>query len=303
MKVLSLTEPYATLIKKGTKLIETRSWKTNYRGKLYIHASATKIPKEWKENKELMNLVNNAPLNFGNIICKCNLVDCIYMTKDYVENMKKNNYQEYICGVYEEGRYAWVLDNIIPLKVPIKAKGQLNIWNYYNELEIMDLMNNIEYGWLDKDNVKHSFIDESFSDDYILQSPREVIKNKIGVCWDQVELERYFFRGNDWNIKTYFIVHYDGDKCPTHTFLTYEKNDKYYWFEHSWERFRGIHEYNTEKDLLLDIKNKFIRYELNNMYKNENLVLYEYKRPKYHISVKEFYNHCEKGKYIDLLHH
>lgn len=39
MKVLSLTEWYATLIKKGVKTIETRSWKTNYRGKLYIHAS------------------------------------------------------------------------------------------------------------------------------------------------------------------------------------------------------------------------------------------------------------------------
>ncbi len=301
MKVLSLTEPYATLVKENKKLIETRSWKTDYRGELYIHASATKIPKEWKENKELMGLVDNVSLNFGNIICKCNLVDCIYMTKDYVENMHNNNYQEYICGLYEEGRYAWVLDNIIPLKTPIKAKGQLNIWNYYNEIEIMDLMNNIEYGWVDQaSNKKHSLVDESFSNNYILQSPNEVITNKIGVCWDQVELERHYFKRNAWNIKTYFIVHYDGDKCPTHTFLTYEKNDKCYWFEHSWERFRGIHKYNTEKDLLLDIKDKFIKYELNNIYKTENLVLYEYEKPKYHISVQEFYNHCEKGKCIDF---
>ena len=52
MKVLSLTEPYATLVKENKKLIETRSYKTDYRGELYIHASVTKIPKEWKENKE-----------------------------------------------------------------------------------------------------------------------------------------------------------------------------------------------------------------------------------------------------------
>ena len=51
MKVLSLTEPYATIIKEGKKTIETRSWKTNYRGKLYIHASSTKIPKKYRENK------------------------------------------------------------------------------------------------------------------------------------------------------------------------------------------------------------------------------------------------------------
>ena len=52
------------------------------------------------------------------------------MTKDYVENMKKNNHQEYICGVYEEGRYAWILKDIVPLEEPIKAKGHLSIWDY-----------------------------------------------------------------------------------------------------------------------------------------------------------------------------
>lgn len=300
MKVLSLTEPWATLIKEKKKLVETRSWKTNYRGELYIHASATSIPKDWKEDKKFMSLVDNIPLNFSYIVCKCNLVDCIYMTKDYVENMKKNNHQEYICGEYEEGRYAWILEDIIPLENPIKAKGQLNIWNYYNEFEIMDLMKEIEYGWIDKNNNRHSIVGESYSDNYTLQSPNEVIKNKIGVCWDQVELERYYFKGNDWNVKTYFLVHYDGNKCPTHTFLTFEKNNKIYWFEHSWERFKGIHEYNSIKELLFDIRDKFIKYELNNNYNSLGLVLHEYKKPKYHISVQEFYNHCDYGKYIDF---
>lgn len=298
MKVLSLTEPCATLIKEKKKFVETRSWKTDYRGELYIHASATSIPKDWKEDTEFMSLVDGVPLNFGNIICKCKLVDCIYMTKEYVENMKKNNYQEYICGKYEVGRYAWILENIIPLENPIKAKGQLNIWNYYNEFEIMDLMKDIEYGWVDKNNNKHSVVDETYSDNYILQSPNEVIKNKIGVCWDQVELERYYFKGNDWNIKTYFLVHYDGDKCPTHTFLTFEKNNKYYWFEHSWKKHRGITVYDSELEALKDIKDKFVKDELNNEYNYMNLCIYEYSKPDYGINVLEFYKHCENGNNI-----
>lgn len=130
MKVLSLTEPYATLIKENKKIIETRSFKTSYRGELYIHASSTKMPKQFLDNKELMDLTKDLKLNFGNIICKCELVDCVYMTKEYVEEMKKNNYQEYICGVYEIGRYAWILKNISILEQPIKAKGHLGIWNY-----------------------------------------------------------------------------------------------------------------------------------------------------------------------------
>ncbi len=130
MKVLSLTEPYATLIKEKKKLVETRSWKTNYRGELYIHASATKIPREWKENKELMNLVKDISLNYGKIICRCELVDCIYMTQEYIDTIKNENYQEYICGVYEVGRYAWILKNIEVLEKEIPTKGHLGVWNY-----------------------------------------------------------------------------------------------------------------------------------------------------------------------------
>lgn len=300
MKVLSIKEPFATLIKNKKKYIETRSFKTNYRGELYIHASISNIAESVKDKKELMEIVNDDEMNYGYIICKCNLVNCIYMTEEYVKELKNSNYQEYICGHYEEGRYAWVLDDIKPLDVPIKAKGQLGIWNYYDEYEVMDLMNDIEYGWADKNNNKHYIVDETYSSNYILQSPSEVIKNKIGVCWDQVELERYYFRNTDYNIKTYFIVNYDGDKCPTHTFLTFEKNNKYYWFEHSWEKFREIHEYTSIEELLLDVKDKFIKYELNNDYEPSNVVMYEYDKPKYHILVQEFFNHCDNGKYINF---
>ncbi len=165
----------------------------------------------------------------------------------------------------------------------------------------MNQMNNIEYGWLDKFYKKHLIVDNTYSDDYILQKPQEIIKNKIAVCWDQVELERYYFRRNDWNIKTYFIVHYDNNKCPTHTFLTYEKKNKYYWFEHSWKKFKGIHEYISIKDLLKDVKNKFIQYELNNNYIDSNLCIYNYSKPKSNITVQEFYRHCENGIEIDLM--
>ena len=142
MKVLSLTEPYATLIKKRIKTIETRSWKTNYRGKLYIHASKTKIPKKYKDNKELMNLVNIDELNYGNIICSCDLVDCIEMTDEFINEIKKIK-NEYICGIYKKGRYAWILENIKVLDKPIPAKGHLGIWNKDEVWESKKATNNL----------------------------------------------------------------------------------------------------------------------------------------------------------------
>lgn len=129
MKVLSLTEPYATLIKNGIKNIETRSWKTTYRGRLYIHASSTKIPRAYRENQALMSLVNNKELSYGNIICSCDLVDCVEMTDEFIDDIRKNN-NEYVTGIYAKGRYAWILKNIEILDNPIKAKGHLGIWNY-----------------------------------------------------------------------------------------------------------------------------------------------------------------------------
>ncbi|NLA32523.1 MAG: hypothetical protein GX864_01045 [Mollicutes bacterium] len=65
------------------------------------------------------------------MIAKCELVDCQLMTEELIEKIKENN-NEYICGTYQIGRYAWFLENIEPLDKPIAVNGQLGIWNYKN---------------------------------------------------------------------------------------------------------------------------------------------------------------------------
>ena len=128
MKVISIKEPFATLITNGIKRIETRSWKTNYRGELFIHASGKSLAKEFLTNDFVVDLIKDMNMNYGNIICRCNLVDCVYMDEKFLEFIKQNP-TEYNLGEYKLGRYAWILENIEPIN-PIPAKGQLNIWNY-----------------------------------------------------------------------------------------------------------------------------------------------------------------------------
>ena len=124
MKVLTIREPYATLIKDKVKYIETRSFNTKYRGPIYIHAGLAKD----KIKEEIKPLIKSE-LMYGYIICKANLVDSIYMDEEFIESEKKKDYNNFICGRYEVGRYAWVLSDIEVIK-PIKAKGQLGLWNY-----------------------------------------------------------------------------------------------------------------------------------------------------------------------------
>ena len=125
MKVISIREPYASLIKDGIKTIETRSWKTKYRGPIYIHSCISKH----RINEDVSKLIKSE-LKYGYILCKANLIDCIYMDEDFIEKEKNRNYANFICGRYEVGRYAWILDNIEILEEPIKIKGQLGLWNY-----------------------------------------------------------------------------------------------------------------------------------------------------------------------------
>ena len=129
MKVLSIIEPWATLIKENKKYIETRTWETSYRGELYIHASKKKINIKDEQIQELLKLLPSTEMNYGKIICKCQLVDCIYMDEKFINEIKQNK-QEYICGYYQVGRYAWILEKTELIKPKIEAKGKLNIWNF-----------------------------------------------------------------------------------------------------------------------------------------------------------------------------
>lgn len=152
MKCLSIIEPFATLIAIKEKKIETRSWKTNYRGRIAIHVSKN-IDKEGKEsclkseffkvldNKYIFKNGNNKiqyNFNFGSIIAIGDLVDCVQMEELYedyaiLKSGIKVEGNEFIFGDYTPGRYAWIIDNIQLLDKPIEVKGHLGLWDY-NEI-------------------------------------------------------------------------------------------------------------------------------------------------------------------------
>ena len=172
-------------------------------------------------------------------------------------------------------------------------------------LEIMDELRNIEYGFKDKNGanlINSESWDKNFYNFYYLLSPEELLHSKCGVCWDQVELERKLFNDANINCDTYFIYIDDNENLPSHTFLIFQLNDKYYWFEHSWYDMKGIHEYNNIKALLNDVKNKFIDSRKNEINSNLNYetFIYKYNKPKYHISCDEFYIYIKTQERINI---
>lgn len=170
--------------------------------------------------------------------------------------------------------------------------------------KIMNILNTIEYGFKDENgnniiNINPQKWDNEFYQFYYLQTPEELLKSKCGVCWDQVELERKLFQEHNIKFKTYFIYIIDNDMLPSHTFLTYEFNNKHYWFEHSWGVYKGVHEYNSEIELLLDVKKIFLK-EHNYVNKKSPIYIYEYNPPKKHISCVGFYEYIKTQKIINI---
>lgn len=111
MRALSLTQPWATLVAVGEKKIETRSWRTNYRGPFAIHA-ARGFP-NWakdliftddyfKESLARHGYLENRQLPLGAIIGFAAIENCL--STAFIRATESNNQKELTFRDYSEGR-------------------------------------------------------------------------------------------------------------------------------------------------------------------------------------------------------
>ena len=107
MKVLTLKQPWATLVAEGIKKIEFRSWKTNYRGKILIHAG--------------VGVDNEAMIQFKD------LIDCVKLDEQMNKDIISQNNIAYGTK-YREG-YAWILSDSKKIYSDKILKGKLGIWD------------------------------------------------------------------------------------------------------------------------------------------------------------------------------
>lgn len=137
MKIISIIQPWATLMAIREKRLETRSWKTEYRGELGIHASK-KIDKAACRQEPFKSILakhgyDESNLPTGCIIAKGNLSDCLKSLNDdeycVLSNGEVVEGNEYEFGDYTVGRFAWDMQDVEQIE-PVPAKGQLGLWNW-----------------------------------------------------------------------------------------------------------------------------------------------------------------------------
>lgn len=123
MKVLTIKEPWATLVINGYKKYEFISWKTNYRGKILIHAGKSTDKEAFSRVKDY-----NLEINNGSIIGECNITDCILVDEEFDKKLRQSNPIVYKNN--HVGMYAWKLEKVIKYDKVIATKGKLGLWDY-----------------------------------------------------------------------------------------------------------------------------------------------------------------------------
>ena len=115
MKALSIRQPWVWAICHAGKDIENRDWKTNYRGRFYIHASKTVDAGSWADVKQILDKDfggQQGHLPTGAIVGSAELVDCV----------------ESHPSKWFFGRYGFVLANVRVYERTYPCKGSLGFF-------------------------------------------------------------------------------------------------------------------------------------------------------------------------------
>jgi hypothetical protein len=129
VKALTIIQPYAWLIVHGGKTIENRSWRTRYRGRVLIHASARAtldgihdarlfVQREFGVHAALAMPDLGRGLELGGIIGAATIVDVLEPTP-HPEN-----------PWHMPGAFGFVLEDCTPLPF-YRCKGQLSLWGSF----------------------------------------------------------------------------------------------------------------------------------------------------------------------------
>ena len=126
MKVLTIKQPYASLIAHGFKKYEFRTWKTKYRGNILIHAGKVMDKKAMERFKHL-----NLKYPLGQIIAKATITDCVLVDDNFREEMTRKDPIVYKGLSTKENwnGYGFKLENVKEID-SIKINGKLSLWDY-----------------------------------------------------------------------------------------------------------------------------------------------------------------------------
>jgi hypothetical protein len=114
----------------GYKRIETRSWRTDYRGTLAIHAAKRPMDadtralyRSWIAEGRIP--VSLEPLPYGAIVAIGELVACVPTGEVTAADLRR----EHSFGNYAPGRWAWIFARVRRVIAPVPVRGAQGLFH------------------------------------------------------------------------------------------------------------------------------------------------------------------------------
>jgi hypothetical protein len=126
MNALTIGQPYAHLIATGQKPIENRTWFTNHRGLLAIHAGKSR---DWLDSGE----DDVSMMAFGAIVAVARIVACLPKPDRVIPSWGR--WTHLIDHEHANGPWCWVLENVRRLNTPIACRGAQGLWTVPTDVE------------------------------------------------------------------------------------------------------------------------------------------------------------------------
>lgn len=136
MLAISLHQPHASLmlVDWHRKVYETRTWRTNYRGKLAIHATKKYPPR----NRNLFyeepfysvltraGFLTPQDLPLGMVL---GIVEIVGVRPAELVKREVHIFEQ-AFGDFRKGRYAWETTNPLRFPAPVECKGTQGMWHW-----------------------------------------------------------------------------------------------------------------------------------------------------------------------------
>jgi hypothetical protein len=143
VKALSLHQPWASLVASGAKRVETRSWRTSYRGPLAVHASArlpagaadlcSSEPFRWRLLASLLCREEDLDERPASVLPLGAVIAVTWIEDVVPVEDSDHDEEETAFGDFSPGRWAWELRDPICI-APVAARGHLGLWNLPDDL-------------------------------------------------------------------------------------------------------------------------------------------------------------------------
>ena len=132
MKVITIKQPWASLIANGFKEYEFRTWKTKYRGEILIHAGKGIDKKAMERFKDY-----NLEYPTGCIIAKCEIADCVKVDDELRNELARKDSLVYKGVINKTSNdwdgYGFKIEKVVKVK-EIPINGKLSLWDYDGEI-------------------------------------------------------------------------------------------------------------------------------------------------------------------------